>query len=97
MASGSTLTVSGGTNMVQVVANTDTVQPADYDNMVANVYRQLGAPNDVNQVAYNRNVHGYNNATGSLDAPTGETINASSTDNGYKNLQDEVQSQQIQD
>ena len=36
--------------------------------------------------------YGYNNATGSLDAPTGETINASSTDNGYKNLQDEVQS-----
>ena len=93
MASGSTLTVSGGTNMVQVVANTDTVQPADYDNMVANVYRQLGAPNDVTLGSYTlSNVYGYNNATGSLDAATGETINASSTDNGYKNLQDEVQS-----
>lgn len=93
MASGSTLTVSGGTNMVQVVANTDTVQPADYDNMVANVYRQLGTPNDVTLGSYTlSNVYGYNNATGSLDAATGETINASSTDNGYKNLQDEVQS-----
>ena len=93
MASGSTLTVSGGTNMVQVVANTDTVQPADYDNMVANVYRQLGSPNDVTLGSYTLStVYGYNNATGSLDAASGETINASSTDNGYKNLQDEVQS-----
>ena len=50
MASGSTLTVTGGTNMVQVVANTDTVQPADYDNMVANVYRQLGTPADLSLI-----------------------------------------------
>ena len=93
MASGSTLTVTGGTNMVQVVANTDTVQPADYDNMVANVYRQLGTPADHTIGTYTASsIYGYNNSTGSLDAATGETINASSTDNGYKNLQDEVQS-----
>ena len=93
MASGSTLTVTGGTNMVQVVANTDTVQPADYDNMVTNVYRQLGTPADHTIGTYTASsIYGYNNSTGSLDAATGETINASSTDNGYKNLQDEVQS-----
>ena len=87
MASGSTLTVSGGVDMVQVPTS-DAVAPADYDNMVANVYRQLGAPNQVTLGSYTlSNVYGYNNATGSLDAATGETINASSTDNGYKNLQ----------
>ncbi len=92
MASGSTLTVTGGTNMVQVVAG-DTIASADYDNMVANVYRQLGTPNDVTLGTYTASsTYGYNQATGSLDAATGETINASSTDNGYKNLQDEVQS-----
>ncbi len=92
MASGSTLTVTGGTNMVQVVAG-DTIASADYDNMVANVYRQLGTPNDITLGTYSASTtYGYNQSTGSLDAATGETINASSTDNGYKNLQDEVQS-----
>ncbi len=91
MASGSTLTVTGGTNMVQVVAG-DTIGPADYDNMVANVYRQLGTPNDITLGTYSSSsTYGYNQSTGSLDAAAGETINASSTDNGYKNLQDEVQ------
>lgn len=91
MASGSTLTVTGGTNMVQVVAG-DTILPADYDNMVANVYRQLGTPNDITLGTYSSSsTYGYNQSTGSLDAATGETVNASSTDNGYKNLQDEIQ------
>ena len=92
MASGSSLTVSGGTNMTQVVASTDSVAPADYDNMVANVYRQLGTPADVTLGTYTASsTYGYNQSTGSLDAATGEVINASSTDNGYKNLQDEAQ------
>lgn len=91
MASGSTLTVSGGVDMVQVTTS-DSVAPADYDNMVANVYRQLGTPADVTLGTYTAaSTYGYNQSTGSLDAATGETINASSTDNGYKNLQDEVQ------
>ena len=91
MASGSTLTVTGGTNMVKVVTG-DVVGNADYDNMVANVYRQLGTPADVTLGTYTAaSTYGYNQSTGSLDAATGEVINASSTDNGYKNLQDEVQ------
>jgi hypothetical protein len=77
--------------MVQVTTS-DSVAPADYDNMVANVYRQLGTPADVTLGTYTAaSTYGYNQSTGSLDAATGETINASSTDNGYKNLQDEVQ------
>ena len=91
MASGSTLTVSGGVDMVQVTTS-DAVAPADYDNMVANVYRQLGTPADVTLGTYTAaSTYGYNQSTGSLDSATGEVINASSTDNGYKNLQDEVQ------
>ena len=92
MASGSTITVTGGTNMVQVVAG-DTIAAADYDNMVANVYRQLGTPNDITLGTYTASsTWGYNQSVGSLDAATGELVRASSTDNGYKNLQDEVQS-----
>ena len=92
MASGSTLTVTGGTNMVQVVAG-DTIAAADYDNMVANVYRQLSTPNDITLGTYTASsTWGYNQSVGSLDAATGELVRASSTDNGYKNLQDEVQS-----
>jgi len=91
MASGSTLSVTGGTDMVQVTTS-DAVAPADYDNMVANVYRQLGTPADVALGSYTAaSTYGYNQSTGSLDSATGEVINASSTDNGYKNLQDEIQ------
>lgn len=91
MASGSTLSVTGGTNMVQVVTG-DVIGPADYDNMVANVYRQIGTPNDRTLGTYSAgNTYGYNQSTGSLDAATGELVRASSTDNGFKNLQDEVQ------
>ena len=69
MASGSTLTVSGGTNMVQVVGSSDSVANADYDNMVANVYRQLGTPADVTLGTYTASsTYGYNQSTGSLDS-----------------------------
>ena len=52
----------------------------DYDNMVAHVHRQLGTPNDITLGTYPASTtYGYNQSTGSLDAPTGETINASST------------------
>jgi len=92
MASGSTITVTGGTNMVQVVAG-DTISPADYDNMKANVYRQLSTPNDITLGTYTASsTWGYNQSIGSLDAATGELVYASSTNNGFKNLQDEVQS-----
>jgi len=36
-------------------------------------------------------IYGYNQSVGSLDAAAGELIRANSTDNGFKNLQDEVQ------
>ena len=92
MASGSTLSVTGGTSMVQVVAGTDNVAPADYDNMVANLNRQLNVPADVTLGTYSAgNTYGYNQSALTLDAATGETISASNSSQGYKNLQDEAQ------
>tara|TARA_Y100000385_G_C12959937_1_gene579323 strand:- start:10 stop:1056 length:1047 start_codon:yes stop_codon:yes gene_type:complete len=91
MASGATLTVTGGTNMVKVVAG-DVVGTADYDNMVANLSRQLATPADVTIGTYTASsTYGYNQSALSLDAATGETISASNTSQGYKNLQDEAQ------
>lgn len=91
MASGSTLSVSGGYTMTQVVAG-DVIDDADYDNMKNNVYRQLSTPADVTVGTYTASsTYGYNQSVGSLDAAAGELVRASSTDNGYKNLQDEIQ------
>lgn len=91
MASGASLTVTGGFGMTKVVAG-DVIANADYDNMKNNVYRQLGTPNDITLGTYTASsTWGYAQSIGSLDAATGEVINASSTDNGFKNLQDEVQ------
>lgn len=91
MASGSTLSVTGGTDMVQVTTS-DTVAPADYDNMVANLSRQLATPADVTLGTYSAgSTYGYNQSALTLDAATGETISASSSSEGYKNLQDEAQ------
>ncbi|MDA7807166.1 hypothetical protein N8955_00350 [bacterium] len=91
MASGSTLSVSGGYTMTQVVAG-DTIDDADYDGMKNNVYRQLSTPADYTLGTYTASsIYGYNQSIGSLDAAAGELVRASSTDNGYKNLQDEIQ------
>jgi|TARA_B100001094_G_C18131317_1_gene772458 hypothetical protein len=91
MASGATLTVTGGTNMVKVVTG-DVVGTADYDNMVANLSRQLATPADITLGTYTASsTYGYNQTALSLDAATGETISASNTSQGYKNLQDEAQ------
>lgn len=91
MASGSALSVSGGFTMTQVVSG-DVIDDADYDNMKNNVYRQLSTPADHTTGTYTASsIYGYNQSTGSLDAAAGELIRANSTDNGFKNLQDEVQ------
>lgn len=92
MASGSNISVSGGFTMRNVVAG-DVIDDADYDNMKNNVYRQLSTPNDITLGTYTASsTWGYNQSIGSLDAAAGELVYASSTNNGFKNLQDEVQS-----
>jgi hypothetical protein len=91
MPSGASVTVTGGFNMTKVVTG-DVIGNSDYDLIKSNVYRQLSTPADHTVGTYTASsIYGYNQSIGSLDAATGETINASSTDNGYKNLQDEVQ------
>jgi hypothetical protein len=91
MASGSSLGVTGGFTMTQVVAG-DIIDDADYDNMKNNVYRQLSTPNDITLGTYSAgSTWGYAQSIGSLDAAAGELVRANSTDNGFKNLQDEVQ------
>lgn len=91
MASGANLTVTGGFTMRNVVAG-DIIDDADYDNMKENVYRQLGTAADITLGTYTASsTYGYSQSIGSLDAAAGELIYASSTDNGFKNLQDEVQ------
>ena len=91
MASGANLTVSGGFTMRQVVAG-DIIDDADYDNMKENVYRQLGSAADITLGTYTASsTCGYSQSIGSLDAAAGELVYANSTNNGFKNLQDEVQ------
>ena len=76
--------------MTKVVAG-DVVGTADYDNMVANITRQLATPNDVTLGTYTASsTYGYNQSALTLDAPTGEVISAQCSQ-GYKNLQDEAQ------
>jgi hypothetical protein len=60
--------------------------------MVANLSRQLATPADITLGTYTASsTYGYNQTALSLDAATGETISASNTSQGYKNLQDEAQ------
>ena len=66
MASGSTLSVSGGYTMTQVVAG-DVIDDADYDNMKNNVYRQLSTPADHTLGTYTASsIYGYEQSVGSL-------------------------------
>ena len=61
MPSGSTLSVTGGFTMTQVVAG-DVIGNADYDNMKNNVYRQLSTPADHTIGTYSAgSIYGYNN------------------------------------
>lgn len=70
----------------------DTIQTPDYDNMVSNLNTILGTPADVTLGTFTAtSVYGYNQSTLSLDAAPGETVSASNTGQGFKNLQDEVQ------
>jgi hypothetical protein len=77
--------------MVKVVAS-DTTGTADYNNMVANLSRQLATPNDVTLGTFSASsTYGYDQSALSLNAASGETISAVNSSQGYKNLQDEVQ------
>lgn len=94
MPSGSTVTITGGTNMTQVVAATDTVQAVDFNNARTNVNNLLGTAQDVTLGTYTASsTFGYTQGGTALTAASaGGTVFADNATGGFKRLQDEVQS-----
>jgi hypothetical protein len=94
MPSGATITSSGMTTMTQVVAGTDTVVPADFNNARTNVNLLLGTAADVTLGTYTAaSTYGYTQGgAGVSAASTGGLIYADNATGGFKRLQDDVQS-----
>lgn len=101
MASGTVLTITGGTNMQLVVAGTDLIEDGDYNNAQANVERLLKAPEDVTLGTFTAS-----STFGLNQGGTGEGTQVGGTDiitapgsatnqDGFKDLQDEVQELQV--
>lgn len=97
MASGSVLTITGGTNMQLVVAGTDLVEDGDYNNPRTNVNTLLAAPADVTLGTFTAsNTFGYNQGgTSEGVASAGSLILAAGANGAFKELQDEVQELQV--
>lgn len=94
MPSGATITSSGMTTMTQVVAGTDSVVPADFNNARTNVNALLGTAADVTLGTYTASsTYGYTQGGSSVSAAsTGGLIYADNATGGFKRLQDDVQS-----
>ena len=92
MASGSTYTISGGTNMVGVVAG-DVIDDADFNNARANVDKLLGTPSDHPLGTYTASsIYGINEGgVGVNAASAGGLVYADNATGGFKRLQDDVQ------
>ncbi len=85
MASGPTITISGGTDMVTVVQG-DTILPADYNNARTNIDDMLSAPTSVTDL------HGLNQGGASVgEAVTGTTIEALGSAGAFTELQNDIQ------
>jgi hypothetical protein len=94
MASGATITVTGGTTMRQVVAGTDLVESADFNNPRTNVNSLLGTAADVTLGTFTAsNTFGYTQGGAGVNAASaGGLIFADNANGGFKRLQDDVQS-----
>jgi hypothetical protein len=92
MASGSTITLSGGTTMTQVVAGTDLVDEVDFNNARDNVNRLMGTAQDVTLGTFTASsTYGWGQGgAGVATATQGNTITATGA-GGFKDLQDDVQ------
>ena len=85
MASGTTLTISGGTDMVTVVPG-DTIEPADFNNARSNLNNILSAPTSVTDL------QGLNQGGISVGVATsGTTVEALGSAGAFTELQNEVQ------
>lgn len=92
MASGSTVTISGGTNMTQVVAGTDLVDDADFNNARTNVNTLLGTAADVTLGTYTAtSTYGWGQGGAGVSPATAGTTVTVSGAGGFKDLQDDVQ------
>ena len=85
MASGTLITISGGTNMTTVNSG-DTILPADYNNARTNIDDMLSAPTSVTDL------HGLNQGGASVGAAvSGTTIEALGSAGAFTELQNDVQ------
>ena len=94
MASGSTVTLTGATNMTQVVAG-DVIDDADFNNMRTNIGLLMGSANDCQLSAggsfdYTQAYGWGQGGAGVSSVSAGEVVDATSA-NGFKDLQDDVQ------
>ncbi len=96
MASGSSITITGGTNMTQVVADSDLVLDTDFNNMRTNVNLMMGGAADAtlsggSSFTYST-AYGYGQGGVSVNAASdGDLIRADHATGGFKRLQDDVQ------
>ena len=85
MASGTTLVISGGTNMTTVNSG-DTIYPADFNNARTNIDDMLSAPTSVTDL------HGLNQGGASVGAAvSGTTIEALGSAGAFTELQNDIQ------
>lgn len=97
MASGATITITGGTNMRLVVAGVDGVEADDYNLPRANVNDLLSSPQDVTLGTFTlASTFGYNQGGASVNPNSqGSTVLAAGSSRGLKDLQDDVQALQV--
>ena len=95
MASGSSVTIDGGTDMTQVVTG-DVIDDADFNNSRTNVNLMLGNANDITLDASSppatNTRYGYHlGGVGVNAASAGGLVYADNATGGFKRLQDDVQ------
>ena len=92
MASGSAVTITGGTAMTQVVAGTDTIAAVDFNNARTNVNTLLSGAADVTTGTFTvANTYGWGQGGAGVSAASaGNTVQDTGA-GGFKDLQDDVQ------
>ena len=91
MASGSAVTITGGTNMTQVVAG-DVIDDADFNNARTNVNTLLSGAADVTLGTFTvANTYGWNQGGAGVSAASAGSTVQDTGAGGFKDLQDDVQ------
>ena len=92
MASGSAITITGGTNMTQVVAGTDTIAAVDFNNARTNVNTLLSGAADVTLGTFTvASTFGWNQGGAGVSAASAGSTVQDTGAGGFKDLQDDVQ------